>query len=245
MLALDPETFFSAYRREFGPISKEVAAASGLVANLDHQLKTVAADPLTSDPRHFAYMLGTQVVETPRPFRLPSGRRWLVTFGAVEEFGDARYFARYNSRRDLGNGPTDGPVFKGRGHVMVTGRRNYTILTEALRRVYGLDVDLVANPELLLDPDVSYAAMSYGMHTGLFVPGHTLKRYFPPGKPAQPWSARAIINPGELPIPGRRKGKPEAIQRIVDAYSKFEKIIREAQYGYEARATGTVEGVAE
>lgn len=48
----------------------------------------------------------------------------------------------YNNRKDLGNGPTDGPTFKGRGLIQLTGRYNY--------EKYGdeLGVDFIKNPAL-------------------------------------------------------------------------------------------------
>lgn len=43
----------------------------------------------------------------------------------MKELGTADYFARYNNRSDLGNGPADGPRYPGRGPLQVTGRLNY------------------------------------------------------------------------------------------------------------------------
>jgi len=52
--------------------------------------------------------------------------------------------------KKLGNTqPGDGPKFKGRGYVQLTGRDNYT-------RIGGqLSVDLVANPDLACDPTIA------------------------------------------------------------------------------------------
>ena len=38
----------------------------------------------------------------------------------------------YNNRADLGNGPTDGPVYKGAGYIQLTGKYNYSRLSEYL-----------------------------------------------------------------------------------------------------------------
>ena len=38
----------------------------------------------------------------------------------------------YNNRSDLGNGPTDGPKYKGAGYIQLTGKYNYSRLAEYL-----------------------------------------------------------------------------------------------------------------
>jgi hypothetical protein len=38
----------------------------------------------------------------------------------------------YNNRSDLGNGPTDGPTYKGAGVLMLTGRYNYQRFSDAI-----------------------------------------------------------------------------------------------------------------
>jgi hypothetical protein len=56
----------------------------------------------------------------------------------------------YEYRADLGNvNPGDGPRYKGRGFIQLTGRANY--------RAYGerLGIDLEGSPDLALNPDVA------------------------------------------------------------------------------------------
>jgi putative chitinase len=59
----------------------------------------------------------------------------------VKEIADG---ADYEGRRDLGNvTPGDGPRFKGRGLLQITGRANYASCGAALH------LDLMASPEIL------------------------------------------------------------------------------------------------
>jgi putative chitinase len=45
--------------------------------------------------------------------------------------------------------PGDGPRYRGRGFLQLTGRNNYTALSRAI------NVDLVNHPELLQNPDLA------------------------------------------------------------------------------------------
>jgi len=73
------------------------------------------------------------------------------TFQPIHEYGDAAYFTQhYEGRKDLGNTePGDGARFFGRGFAQLTGRANYTRYGGMIHR------DLVTDPALALDPDVS------------------------------------------------------------------------------------------
>lgn len=66
----------------------------------------------------------------------------------------------YEGRADLGNTqPGDGPRFKGRGFVQVTGRGNY------LRAGAALGIDLVDNPDLAARPDIAGLTLGWYFQT--------------------------------------------------------------------------------
>lgn len=83
----------------------------------------------------------------------------------VREIADGK---AYEGRADLGNiQPGDGPRFKGRGLIQITGRANYRACSKAL---YGDDETLQLHPELLEDvvPACRSAAWfwwAHGMNT--------------------------------------------------------------------------------
>ena len=57
---------------------------------------------------------------------------------------------RYEGRKSLGNSqPGDGPRFKGRGFIQITGRTNYRVIGKALQ------LDLEENPTQVDDPRIA------------------------------------------------------------------------------------------
>ena len=82
--------------------------------------------------------------------------------------------------------PGDGPRFKGRGYVQLTGRINYRKFSNRL------GIDLVGTPNLALDPPTSYKIASDGMRNGIF----TGKEFsdFIHGEHCNYHNARLIIN---------------------------------------------------
>jgi peptidoglycan hydrolase-like protein with peptidoglycan-binding domain len=93
----------------------------------------------------------------------------------------------YEGRESLGNTqPGDGPRFKGRGYVQLTGRSNYTNWSQRL------GVDLVGNPELAADPNIAATILVQGMRDGSFT-GVGLSNYIS-GENRDFVNARRIVN---------------------------------------------------
>lgn len=171
-------------------------------ANLGALAERLDADPAMTDLRWKAYCLATVFRECGPNF-LP-----------IVEAGTPQYFAKYDPGtplgRQLGNTqPGDGSRFKGRGYVQITGRANY--------QKFGsrLSLDLVADPDQCLDPDVAYRVMSEGMIHGLFT-GKGLPRFINETG-CDYLDARRIIN-----------GLDHA-QEIADHAAMFESAWKEAQ----------------
>ena len=145
-----------------------------------------------------AYALATAYLETAHSMQPVLEANWL------SESARNRYFTRMyditgqrpKKARELGNlSPGDGIKYPGRGYPQMTGKANYAKATAKLKAM-GHDVDLVANPDLAMRPDIAALIMRYGMveswFTGKgfadFLPytgGASLKTYMP---------ARKIIN---------------------------------------------------
>jgi putative chitinase len=82
-------------------------------------------------------------------------------FRTTTEYASGR---AYEGRKNLGNTePGDGPRFKGRGDIQLTGRYNYTSFTEWLKNRLGADTpDFVKNPELVAErPWATWATIYY------------------------------------------------------------------------------------
>ncbi len=136
----------------------------GMSAILDRWEKHHARE----DDRWLAYMFATAYHETDK-------KMW-----PIEEYGKGK--GKIYGDPD----PETGKVYYGRGLVQLTWKRNYEKMSEILK------VDLVNEPDLVLDLDISIRIMFYGMINGTFT-GKRLGDYFNESK--ENWiQARRIIN---------------------------------------------------
>lgn len=145
--------FFDHIRETLGPLSQsQVDGINALLA---------ATDGMSTD--HRAYVLATAWHETAR------------TMQPITEFGSRKYFDKYDAGTSIGKvlGNTikgDGYKYRGRGYVQITGRKNYQKASAIVH------ADLVANPELALDPDTAAIIIVDGMTRGWFT-GKAMKDY--------------------------------------------------------------------
>jgi hypothetical protein len=118
------------------------------------------------DRYKLSYLLATTAWET------------AYTMQPIHERGPKSYFSKYEPGTSIGKalGNTtagDGYKFRGRGHVQLTGRRNYAKAGKA----FG--IDLIKEPDLALTPDVSARVLITGCLEGWFT-GRSLGQYITP-----------------------------------------------------------------
>jgi len=115
---------------------------------------------------HRAYLLATAYHET------------AATMQPITEYGGRKYFDKYDTgklAKALGNTPGadgDGFLYRGRGYVQITGRANYA------KAGGWLKLDLIANPDLALQPTVAAQIIVRGCSAGWFT-GKNLSDYLP------------------------------------------------------------------
>jgi putative chitinase len=153
-MKIDRQKFFAAYEAAFGAITRPERRTG-----FDELLAAAEADSHITDIRWLAYMLATVKHEC--------ADRWLP----IEEFGKGKglkYGVPVTVKDPQGNESTH--VYYGRGYVQLTWDWNYKAMGKAL------DVPLLYQPELALQPAVAYGIMSYGMRNGSFT-GKGLSKY--------------------------------------------------------------------
>lgn len=173
--------FYRAVRGLQGPLT------AGQVAGFEVLLDGFLADDLLGHLPIPAYLLATAWHETGK------------TMQPIAEWGPQSYFDRYDPAladseeqrgraRRMGNTRQgDGYRYRGRGYVQLTWKINYA----KAGRILG--VDLVADPDLALEPTIAYRILVTGMREGWFT-GKRLADYLRPGRAPDYIGARRIIN---------------------------------------------------
>lgn len=131
------------------------------------------------NPYYIAYILATTYHETAGTMR------------PIIEYGSRAYFDRYEQgqrRLSLGNlEKGDGYKFRGRGYVQITGRNNYKKFSQML------GIDLLGNPDLTLDPEISAYVLVVGCTKGIFT-GKKLSDYIRRGTLEEYTNCRRVVN---------------------------------------------------
>lgn len=115
----------------------------------------------------------------------------------LREDANKKYGFRGNN---LGNRPgtDDGYNFRGTGLVQLTGRDIYTRFTATLNSMYGMNLDLVNNPEQALNQTVAIRAALIGIGRNLFTQVNNGKNTFESYRRADGtydwYNARELIN---------------------------------------------------
>lgn len=160
---IDRKKFYDSFRRAFGRLSQsQVDGLNFLLKNTEFDSNAAVA-LRNVWLRQMAYVYATVKHEVAN------------TYKPIVEYGN-KHCRRYDG----------GCRYKGRGYVQLTHRYNYKKMSKIVGR------DLVAEPNLALDPDVAYHVLSYGMHYGSFT-GKKLGSYIRKGK-TDYYNARRVVN---------------------------------------------------
>lgn len=194
---IDRGKFYAAWRREFARLKTQA-----MVDRINRLIDFIEHDSISHSLEQYAYMLATIKHETGH------------TFKPLREWG--RGFGRAYGRKNKNTGKR----YYGRGYVQLTWAMNYLSMSKLLKNhdperyaKYGKDF-LYYNPDMALQPEISYDIISLGMKLGSFT-GVKLSRYV--NKSMKDYrKARMVIN-----------GMDRA--DLIESYAhKFEKILKES-----------------
>ena len=146
-MKFDHEKFFNGYRNAFGSLTQSK------VDGIESLLTALESDPDVDDERWAAYMFATVKHEC------------ADTWEPIEEYGKG---AGHKYGKPVQVTGSDGQTYTckyyGRGYVQLTWDYNYKKMSTAL----GMGDALVIHPEQVLQADIAYRIMSYGMRNGSF-----------------------------------------------------------------------------
>lgn len=159
--------FFSEVRKQFGPLTQQqVDGYNYILAAWEAKFWERTSLP------QMCVVLATAYHETAH------------TMQPIAEIGNSAYFtrlyditgARPDLARRMGNvRPGDGIRYRGRGFVQLTWFVNYDRATRRLRELKLIEpsIDLVANPDMVMQPAIAVLILFIGMEEGWFT-GKTL-----------------------------------------------------------------------
>ena len=196
--------FWEKYQAEFGSMDNSTKD------NLTQIFDFIKQEQDIKDVRYVAYILATIKWETAHTFKP------ITEFGPSDDYFESNFGSNTDVGKNLGNVELgDGVRFKGRGYLILNGRKNYELMNEVLK-LKDTDNDLLKNPEKALDPIIAYRIASYGMRNGFFTGGQWKLSDFISDNKVDYESARQIVN-----------GNDKAVA-IADIARKFESILRES-----------------
>lgn len=155
---MDRAAFYAALRQRGSGVFG-TALSQGQVDGIENLLDVWEAHFGTGPLDELAYDLGTAYHETAH------------TMQPITERGPKAYFNKYEPGTKIGKvlgntQPGDGYRYRGEGHVQNTGRANAGKASRRLNEVFGLQLDLVANPAQRGDPRVSALSLFLGNREG-------------------------------------------------------------------------------
>lgn len=136
----------------------------------------------------------------------------------------------YENRADLGNTqPGDGYRFRGRGAVMVTGRHNYTLLSQ-----WAFNEGLVPSPTFFVDDPDQLASDTYGFVgvTWYWTTQQPRLNQFADARNIED-ASKAINAPGWIGTPRRANGIDNRIERYNHALSLGDQLLQLLDQGDE------------
>lgn len=207
--------FFSAVRNSFGTLKQTQ------VDGFNYILDAWESRYADKDPRYLAYALATTWHETGKTMQPIREAYGTSTADSIRRL-DAAW-----AKGQLGkvSKPYWRTGFFGRGYVQLTHEVNYRKAQEKLKALFGIEVDFVKDPDLVMNPEYAVLIMFIGMTEGWFAGDkkgrHTFARHFN-ATVDDPIEARRIIN-----------GTDEA-SKIAAHHVKFLSALRDSQEAVEA-----------